>query len=142
MTPAQLEELKKLCAEATPGPWRSEVWHNHDDDGWAAVGPHIKDTPGDDFYSSEEPDSPSYDRATSDSDFIVAARTAVPELIAEVERLRGIIKEAERSGFFVQDDMAAPFDLSCPWCEACCLWGDKLAHADYCPAFTPDGGVK
>lgn len=95
MTPERIEELKKLCAEATPGPWRQEVWHNHDEGGWAAVGPHIKDTPGDDYYSSEEPGSPSHEKATSDANFIAAARTAVPELIAEVERLRDRLRDYE-----------------------------------------------
>lgn len=130
MTPSELEELKQLCADATEGPWANEVWHNHDEGGWAAVGPHAKDTPGDDFYSSEEPGSPSHKKAFSDSLFIAASRTAVPALIAEVERLRGLVKAAEKGAVSRYEN--------CPWCGSDSYMDGHLS----CPAFTPKGEVR
>ncbi len=70
-----LEQLKKLCDEAAAGPWRqkevldySEIY---DSNSWgknlnplALVGTN-----------------------TADADFITAARTALPELVAELEKV-------------------------------------------------------
>ena len=93
-----LDELEKLANAATPGPW---IY----DDG--QIGPCPEDTP--DFYKHKEinpqyPDDPfmvcwnsfpmqygcecgKYN-SDNDGEFIVAAITAVPELIREVRRLR------------------------------------------------------
>jgi hypothetical protein len=53
----------------------------------------------------------------------------VRALVAEVRRLRGLIKRVEE----VDNDFGTMF---CPWC------GYGKPHAGNCPAFTPDGGVR
>lgn len=90
MTPAQLKELKKLCAEATPlTDWRTGV-DSYADAGssfwWARMFTENR--------STEQ-------QAECDAAFIAAARAAVPELIAEVERLTdelGELADAYRVG--------------------------------------------
>lgn len=71
MTPDRLAELKRLCEAATPGPWEAnmdQVWC----DGWLA-----------DVHRDEN------------AAFIAAARTALPGLIAEVERLTDELAERD-----------------------------------------------
>ncbi|MFN7185996.1 MAG: hypothetical protein ACK5VE_06490 [Alphaproteobacteria bacterium] len=74
MTEQELADLDALAAAATPGPW-------------------------------EQIDSRAYSSGTglqvclcnetdADAAFIAAARTAVPALVAEVRRLRGVVREA------------------------------------------------
>jgi hypothetical protein len=68
----KIEEWQRLADAATPGPWATgaagEVFHQTETDGrrWVANGYELKD-----------------------QEFIASARTAVPELIAELRRLRG-----------------------------------------------------
>lgn len=123
MTPAQLEELKKLCAEATPGPW----WY-YDGSIWASS--DIKNEDGNfEYLVAESAGGPS-------RNFLTAARTAVPELLAEVERLRGLVKRVEWEG----DD---GLNASCPWCRAQRFeWREQNPHDADCDAFTPEGEVK
>lgn len=91
MTPAQLEELKKLCDAATRlTDWRTGV-DSYADAGssfwWARMFTEN--------WSTEQ-------QAECDAAFIAAARAAVPELIAEVERLAGELgglADAHRVGF-------------------------------------------
>lgn len=60
-------------------------------------------------------------------------------LLAEVDRLRALVKAGERAiGNYAMD----PF---CPWCGATRCDYDKSAHEPHaadCPAFTPDGVVR
>lgn len=83
ITDTQLAELKALEQAATPGPWDVELnnpdHHPSYDDAWFI--PQIWDH----GHGSSE-DAGIYERA--DAAFIAAARTAMPLLIAEVERLR------------------------------------------------------
>lgn len=79
MTPSRLSELKELAAAATPGPWEpilneggEEYWLPHPFWTTTACGPC----------------------GEANARFIAAARTAVPELVAEVERLTGLLSEA------------------------------------------------
>ncbi len=78
MTPARIAELRKLCEEATPGPWRHKAPAHITHDGTATM---LAGT----IAICTDPVHPS---AKRDAAFIAAARTALPELIAEVERLR------------------------------------------------------
>ncbi len=124
MTPAQLEELKKLCAAATPGPWRSESYGGET----GCVSEIYTIATGDD---GDRENAMTKETAS----FIAAARTAVPELIAEVERLRGLIKQTE----FVDGNLGA----YCPHCIGVNSSAYSVSgHRDDCPAFTPDGEVK
>jgi hypothetical protein len=61
-------------------------------------------------------------------------------LVAEVRRLRGLIKEAETHGEWGGDS-------ACPWCDAVRRRaGTSFAymepHTMGCPAFHPDGSVR
>jgi len=78
MTPSRLSELKELAEKATVGPWEpilneggEEYWLPHPFWTTTACGP------------CGEPNAR----------FIAAARTAVPELVAEVERLTAHVDE-------------------------------------------------
>lgn len=66
-----------------------------------------------------------------DSAFVVFARTAVPELVAEVERLQQLVEMVEWS--------AGPSFEECPWCG---VNGMQELHAIDCPAFPQDGEVE
>lgn len=128
MTPAQLKELKRLCDEAVPAPWIIE---------------RVEIVGGGTFFFvvNEAGESVVTTEAETTAEianhrFIAAARGAVPELVAEVERLRGLIKHAEREG----DD---GLNAACPWCHALFFeWRQENPHTADCPAFTPEGKVK
>lgn len=95
-TAEQLAEWKRLADAATPGPW---IW------------------PGDSMYGNGgeregdcfdppiiETDSGHYGPEENDRDFIAAARTAVPSLIAEVGRLReALAKAADQFEFYARE---------------------------------------
>lgn len=71
MTPEELDELEKLCAAATPGPWQATK------NGWVTS----KDGPLTDegFIINQAGDIPG---GWSDTEFIAAARSALPRLLA------------------------------------------------------------
>ena len=77
-----LGALKELCEKATPGPWcalypAGGMWSDSCDD--MVLGPLLAPRP-------------------FDADFIATARTAIPALIAEVERLReALVKVRSRA---------------------------------------------
>ena len=86
MSPARIAELRALCDAATPGPWPLSSWdcRPYPRDGHPfctfAIGPqhgHPKD-PGPEHAAAHL-------AAVADSVFIAAARTALPELLDEVE---------------------------------------------------------
>lgn len=90
MTPSRLSELKELAEKATAGPWKwwtSNSWRRLKRDSLGitqnVLEPYVCRDGHPDLSISEE-----------DMDFIAAARTAVPELVAEVERLTGLLSEA------------------------------------------------
>lgn len=69
MTNEELDRLEALANAATPGPWVA-------DERW------VEDADEYDIGEAQE---------TSDAEFIAAARTAIPQLIAEIRRLQAII---------------------------------------------------
>lgn len=75
MNDEQLAKLKALCAAAAPAPWQSNVAGIEGDNYIAGTGPWYRLG-----LKGRDPGA--------DAEFIAAARSAVPELIAEVERLR------------------------------------------------------
>ena len=77
ITNVDLEALEKLCAEATPGPWIPVFDRDGDIALWSGLGAGRK-----------EP-------TVADAQFITAARTTLPQLIAEVLQLRAMVKECE-----------------------------------------------
>ena len=83
LTDERLAELERLCAEATPGPWR--VRHlcsgcGPDDDEGAGLGLEIEGPP--------QPWHEGQFARAADAKFIAAARDALPAMIAEVRALR------------------------------------------------------
>ena len=86
MTDERLAELEALCAAATPGPWTPSVdsdrgYVGEDYGRWWL--PSFKEAPFS-VFSLEDKEA----QADRDAAFLCAARTAVPELLAEVRRLR------------------------------------------------------
>ena len=83
-----LEKLKALCASATPGPW---VHEDNDGGVWWGIDPEGCEIRvcGCGCLSRDK-----RERNTANADFIAAARTAVPELIARVEELETALDEA------------------------------------------------
>lgn len=94
MADLDLDTLQRLCDAAAPGPWTlhdvnegtgtppawhiaNDAYHNPSDDGADAFGTFL------DFGYRE------------DAEFIAAARTAMPELIAEVRRLQAVADAAK-----------------------------------------------
>jgi hypothetical protein len=83
MTPDRLKELRALCDAAQPGPWR----YSGDKDGRIDTGPPDI-TDWEDGYVIYGVDR------DEDARFIVAARTALPEALDEIERLREALRVA------------------------------------------------
>lgn len=81
MTHERLHQLKELCEKATPGPWT----HNPDFYDKPAVTHQNQDGRECSLFRPNDFDGLGHGK---DADFIVSARTAIPELIAEVERLK------------------------------------------------------
>ncbi|WP_088282813.1 hypothetical protein [Kineosporia sp. A_224] len=110
MADAYLASLAALADRATPGPWRVRLL----DDEWAmnlvAVGT-AEDTgqaercPGFDhsaIVAATLVQQPRYvdiadERWDENAAFIAAARTAVPELLAEIARLRALVRQSRLS---------------------------------------------
>lgn len=87
----KLEQLRKLCEAATPGPWKYD-WGN-----WEVEGPRPDRYPICGLDSSaryhDADQAPNPVGAPADGEFIAAARTALPALLrvaqaAKVEALR------------------------------------------------------
>lgn len=80
----KLDELKKLCEEATPGPW--DFRHGSPDgfDHWELWNPET----GEFVVQDDSGVEPSKENLA----FIAAARSALPKLIAEIETLQDLVK--------------------------------------------------
>lgn len=81
ITPAELSKWSELTKRATPGPWRFVV-RKKGDPWWETMIGAV--APGHQIVTSHEGGT----YPSSDGDFIAAAREAMPRLLAEVERLR------------------------------------------------------
>jgi hypothetical protein len=83
MKKEEIEAIKRQCAAATPGPWTVDFGFNIKcGDGYGL------NADGD--FSAEHEDA-WRQRKESNADFIAHARTDVPSLVAEVERLRQVL---------------------------------------------------
>ena len=108
MTSEELKRLEELCEKATPGPWHSsagshviqtahvtrDVWHICD-----CLPLSLNHT--ENYYSLE---------LHANKEFIAAARTAVPELIAEVRRLKERCEIADKAVLEVCTNSNKAFD--------------------------------
>lgn len=138
MNEERLREIEALCEVATPGPWiptgyvmqdvRQDLPVVEDD-----YQPEVLVTDGGLYwYSSHERARQLGTPKDADLNFVCASRTALPEAIADVRRLRGLISEAMKQKF-----MTNP----CPWCRAP-LDSIDDEHAADCPACLPNGEVR
>lgn len=69
---------------------------------------------------------------------ISAVTQVVADLVAEVRRLRGLVKAVEYNG----DSGGARDWAACPWCAACVSTHYNGKHAADCRAFTESGDAK
>ncbi|MFZ3592244.1 hypothetical protein [Streptomyces sp. BH104] len=84
LTDEQLAEIQARTESATPGPWWTDILPEH---GGESIG---IDAPGDNWIV------PVQDLHEPDAEFVAHARTDVPTLLAEVQRLKGeLAKVAE-----------------------------------------------
>ena len=82
MNEKRIEELRAMCDTATPGPWIRERWSI--------------DTVNERVVATAN--------MQLDAAFIAAARTALPELLDEVERLETEAEEAKKKKEITQKD--------------------------------------
>jgi hypothetical protein len=103
MTPEQLDELDRLENAATPGPWEESagigdhfhiraICHENGLEGrWLLVGTTCPRERKDSIGMSFWPVTIDAEVDQANADLIAASRNALPALIAEVRRLRGIL---------------------------------------------------
>ena len=83
LTTQELETIRKRAEQATEGPWRIEK-----DSYVCNAGYHTTDT-------IISPDITSEVYEEYDADFIANARTDIPKLLAEVDRLRAVLTQID-----------------------------------------------
>ena len=93
ITPERLEELKKLCEDATPGPW----WQYREGIDSYQNGGLCADVDGDtELWGGYDGCMPN----SEDIEFMAQSRTAIPELIAEVEFMWKVAEQMRQMGYF------------------------------------------
>jgi hypothetical protein len=127
MTLEELKQIEDRANAATPGPWVHDTAQSES----AVICGH---TPG--VVCDWRKDAAAFD----DCVFIAHTRADVPNLIAEVKRLREVITQ----GVYPHEDFLVNV---CPWCEGYSKNNSKDPNAipDHeadCPAFNPDGSMK
>lgn len=139
----RLDEIKEREAKATKGPWSTDkrgggivrgakVYEYANGNGTR----QLAMTMGHDDLDSVE--------SAANAEFIAEGRSDIPWLIAEVERLRGLIASAEKSASWGYEGEYQ----CCPWCDnsgdnrTAKFDSDWRPHKASCLAFTPDGDVK
>lgn len=105
MTEEELDHLRALCDAATPGPWEDGTAMCCPDMGWVD-GPKGKGT----ICPVYEAAKRTHTLDSNDAAFIAAARTALPALIEEVKRLRGLLREAHRELSTIEAITVSPSD--------------------------------
>lgn len=114
ITPERLSEIAELCEAATPGPWIVE----RENAGWISV---FREHGTMVFRGGRDLEF------ASDAAFIAASRTAIPELIAEIALLHGVINSGNEAFGVARSewkrqlaDLEARIDaLATGLCEAC-----------------------
>lgn len=82
ITPEEIDAIRKRVEAATPGPWEhTNNYTVHARDGLVCAGTHYPE-------SEDE-----YDRDERNHSFIANARTDIPKLLAEVDRLNKLSDE-------------------------------------------------
>ena len=95
-----IKKLREICEKASPGPWKAVasrtavgVCYRIFPESWGKVPDHGGICAYDDCTSLNP--HPKGEQAAN-AQFIAAARTALPELLDEVERLREAVKHADK----------------------------------------------
>jgi hypothetical protein len=108
MNTEELQAIRSRCDAATPGPWIAKAYNPYRD---RAV---IHQTP-----ESQKINPLRWQRAcicrevrAHDADFIEHARTDIPALLAEVERLRDIEARAQAQSEDVQANWLSPIEAA------------------------------
>lgn len=100
MSPEELDALEALANAATPGPWERVEPHEPDCCGCCDEFPHGAQDAirrvGEEYGEIIQCDSGVYGPNLDDANFIVAARTAIPKLIAELREAREDAASEER----------------------------------------------
>lgn len=117
MTPAELDAIEAMAKAATPGPW-GDFGNCNLCDELHLGGCHAPSA------------------TTEDLAFCSRARADVPALVAEVRRLRELVKAAELNGCYPTEVRG-----NCPWCGYA-PGNHKRSHAPECPAFTENREVR
>ena len=79
----ELQEIRRRCEAATPGPWRSFVEGRDHTSGSSFIMTGIGRTRGDDIEL--------HGATPADQDFIAHARQDIPRLLDEIARLRSLV---------------------------------------------------
>jgi hypothetical protein len=83
---ADIEKLRELIAKATPGPWQAMNAYQWD----SIIGDIDGPDDGEMHYESVTDITSHHDRSRANAALIAAAISALPALLAEVERLRRV----------------------------------------------------
>jgi hypothetical protein len=92
--PIDIDELERLEKAATPGPWAYFPDSIYAGEIHAVIHPEGESLPVGTQHITSTPD---YDDRPDDMALIVAARNALPELLAELKRLRQLRWEVKRA---------------------------------------------
>lgn len=114
-TKAAVEATRKLCEEATPGPWLSslEGWSTIDDEFVEAYVYHGDMADKDGETLAEIRVAPRSGSGDANAAFIAASRTLLPALVAEAERTLGWHKGCSSCRPQPDDDGGMPL-FECP----------------------------
>lgn len=117
MTPEELAAIKARAEAATPGPWEGATASTYVR-GVYTLSEYFVRCPEDDVAIASEILEPATSQPSIDNAaFIAAARTDVPALVAEVERLQGqvaMLRDVMSDIEYVYRDLDS--DDSCPFC--------------------------
>jgi hypothetical protein len=83
MTPERLKEIREACDGALPGPWEVERYHVRTGSEWKS---DLADCDCSNLHESWK---------RGNAHFIAMAHDAVPELLAEIDRLKAKIRALE-----------------------------------------------
>lgn len=112
MTPEELSRLRELCEKATPGPWEAHVATRFKgiEQERGVIGPNGENVI---CWVVDE-----FEQSTENDEFIAAARTALPQLLDEVDQLREVLDSAVH---FIESSMVIA--------KRSCRDGDHLHYA-------------
>jgi len=126
MSPDELAAIKDRCSKATPGPWKlwgMSVLADPVGDSNLDTAIHVANTAFRDANGRPR---------TNDADFIAAARTDVPNLLDEVERLTRIVNgydRVEQRAVKAEAELARNERIESEACDICGWVRDPAQHA-------------